>query len=125
MKWGIIVLVLWIAVLLSLLFAPINEKIVHPFLGFKHWDKVAHFGLFFITGFIAFIGARFLRRFWARMCFGITFCLFLAVGSELAQSLVPSRDTSLYDLLADMLGLGIALALCAFFHRTRAFRLFH
>ena len=125
MKRGIVVLILWTLILLGLLLAPIRETAIPAPGGFKHFDKVAHFGLFFVTGLISVLGASFLSRFRARMLFGILFGLFLAVGTEFAQSLVPFRNMSFYDLLADIFGLGLALALCALLlHRSRLFARF-
>jgi len=56
------------------------------------------------------------------MFFGIVFGLCLAIGTEFAQYLIPTRNMSLYDLLADILGLSVGLLLYAFFHRKHAVR---
>ncbi len=117
MKRRIIVLVLWTLILLGLLLAPIGEAEIPVFGEFKHWDKVYHFGLFAVTGFVSVFGARFLISFRSRMLFGIVFGLFLALCTEFTQSLIPCRNMSLYDLLADIAGLGFALLLYAFLHR--------
>ncbi len=119
MKHSTVVLVLWILFLLGVLLAPISEPAIPAPGGFKHFDKVAHFGLFMITGYIIVFGARFFSRFRYRMFFGIVFGLCLAVGTEFAQYLIPARNMSLYDLLADVLGLSVGLPLYAFFHVRR------
>jgi len=117
MKRSLAILTLWTMALLGLLLAPIGETQIPSPLGFKHFDKVAHFGLFFITGLISVLGARFLSQFRSRMLFGIIFSLVLAVGTEFAQSFLPVRNMSFYDLLADIAGLVVALALCIFIYR--------
>jgi len=111
-------------VLLGLLLAPIGETQIPTPGGFKHFDKLAHFGLFGVTGLVSVFGARFFSRFRTRMLFGIAFGLFLAVCTEFAQSLIPVRNMSLYDLLADVVGLGVALTLCAFLHHQAKLRAF-
>jgi len=124
MKRRIIVLVLWTLILLGLLLAPIGEAEIPAFGDFEHWDKVYHFGLFAITGFVSVFGARFFTLFRSRMLFGIVFGLFLALCTEFTQSLIPCRNMSLYDLLADIAGLGFALSLYAFLHRQAELRAF-
>ena len=124
MKRRIIVLVLWTLILVGLLLAPISEAEIPVFGEFKHWDKVYHFILFAITGFVSVFSARFLSLFRSRMLFGIVFGLFLALCSEFAQSLIPCRDMSLYDLLADVVGLGVSLSLYAFLHHQAGLRAF-
>jgi VanZ family protein len=120
MKRSLAILILWTMVLLSLLLAPISETQIPSPWGFEHFDKIAHFGLFFITGLAGVLCTRFLSRFKSRMLFGIIFGLVLAVNTELAQSLLPTRNMSLYDLLADAVGLSVALALCIFlYHQTK------
>jgi len=122
MKRHIIILVLWTLILLGVLLAPIGEAEIPAPWGFEHWDKVYHFGLFAITGFVGVFSVRFLNLFRSRMLFGIVFGLFLAVSTEFAQSLIPCRNMSLYDLLADVIGLGVSLSLYAFLHRQAGLR---
>ncbi len=124
MKWHIIVIVLWVLVLLGVLLAPIGEVEIPAPWGFKHWDKVYHFGLFAVTGFVGVFSARFLSLFRSRMLFGIVFGLFLAVSTEFAQSLIPARNMSLYDLFADIVGLGVALSLYVLLHGQAGLRAF-
>ena len=121
-KWGKVVLALWTLILLGVLLAPIGEKIVPaPFL-FKHWDKVAHLGLFAITGFVSVFGVNFRNQFKLRVFFGAIFSLFIAVATECGQSLTPSRDMSLYDLLADVIGVGVGLAFYALLYSRYSVR---
>jgi VanZ family protein len=124
MKWGIIILVLWTLVLLGVLLSPIEEAAIPALWEFEHWDKVYHFILFAITGFVSVFGARFLNLFRSRMLFAIVFGLFLAVSTELAQSLIPCRNMSFYDLLADVVGLGVVLSLYASLHYQDGLRTF-
>jgi VanZ family protein len=122
-KRGIVVLVLWTLVLLGILLAPIAETQIPTPYGFRHFDKVAHFGLFVVTGFVSVFGASFFNRFASRMFFGTVFSLFLAVGTEFAQSFIPLRNMSLWDLLADGAGVGAGLLIYALFYRRHISRL--
>ncbi|MFC2071553.1 VanZ family protein [Chloroflexota bacterium] len=126
MKQRFIVLIVWTLILLGLLLIPsADELIPRTCGGFEHWDKVAHFGLFGVTGLVGVFGTSFLRQFKSRILFGIAFGLFLAVSTEFAQSLIPARNMSLYDLLADVAGLCVAFALCVLLYRRPLFaRLF-
>ena len=111
-----IVIPLWTLILLGVLLAPIAETSI-PTLGwFKHFDKVVHFCLFAVTGFVGVFGAGFLRQFRSRMVFGFAFGLVLAAGTEFAQSFIPVRDMCFYDLLADVIGLSVGLLSYAFLH---------
>lgn len=43
---------------------------------------------------------------------------FLAIGSEILQALLPNdRDFDPFDILANVVGSGLALALCSWYHR--------
>ena len=112
-----LLLVIVTLVLLVLLLAPIGELQIPSFLVFKHSDKVAHFGLFFITGLASIIGAEFLKLLRTRILFGAVFGLFLAISTEFGQSLIPTRNISPYDLFADLIGLALAMSLCIVFYR--------
>lgn len=122
MKWSFVVLALWTLILLGVLLAPIRETPTLTCGGFRHWDKVAHFGLFAITGFVGVFGARVISQFNSRMLFGILFGLFLAIGTEFAQSFISVRDMSPYDLLADVIGLGGGLLLYALLYSQQGLR---
>ncbi len=113
MKRKIALLSLWTIILLGLLLGPIGE-VGQPIPGgFSHWDKVAHFGLFGITGLVAAYSADFLKPMRMRILFGLIFGLFLAVSSEAAQKLIPYRSGSFNDLLADVAGVSLSLLLYA------------
>ena len=53
------ILSIWMLVLWGLLLAPIGEEGIASDLGFKHWDKIAHFCLFGVTGFVSTFGISF------------------------------------------------------------------
>jgi len=120
MKISTILWVLWIIVLLLLLLLPIGN-IVPEIGGFRHWDKIAHLGLFAVTCFMSVYGDNFISRFRNRIVFALVFSLALAVGTEFAQSLV-SRDTSLYDLLADVIGIFSSLVFYVFLYSRKDIR---
>jgi len=124
MKRSLVVLILWTLILLGLLLAPIREsEILNPW-GFPYFDKVVHFVLFFVTGFASVLSTKFLSRFRNRVLFGIIFGLFLAVGTELAQSSIPFRSRDFYDLTVDVIGLGVALLLYDLIYRQARLRAF-
>jgi VanZ family protein len=113
-----VVLVLWTLVLLVLMTIPIAETRV-PHVGvWRYWDKMAHMFLFGVTGLVNVYGVRFLRRFGARLFFGLAFSLFLAFGTEYLQSFLSYRTADVYDLMADLLGLfiGLFVYLAAYLH---------
>lgn len=121
-KRGIVVLVLWTLILLGVLLAPIGETQIPAPWGFKHWDKIAHFGLFAVTGFVSVFGARFLSQLKSRILFGIVFGLFLAVGTEFAQSFIALRSMCFYDLVTDIIGLVVGLLLYVFLYCQEGLR---
>jgi VanZ family protein len=99
----IAVLVVWTLVLLTLLTMPLAENPM-PHTGiFRFWDKYVHIILFAVTGAVSVFGVRF-RRFGSRVFFGLFFSLFLAFGTEFAQSFIKYRTADFYDLMADLLG---------------------
>lgn len=73
-------------------------------------DKIIHFTEFFILMLIllkTFSYYSFKRQWLAALGVAIT----LAILSEVVQIFVPSRNFSYYDLIADLLGISLALAL--------------
>ena len=113
MKRKMVLLGLWTLFLLGLLLGPVGDVGLPTDGDFSHWDKVAHFGLFGITGLVATYSADFLKPMRMRILFGLIFGLFLAVSSEAAEKLLPYRSSSFNDLLAGVAGLSLALLLYA------------
>ncbi len=99
----------YIALLYALLIFVVSAiPQIHPPLGFKWGDKVAHlleYGIFSFLIFLAFYtsGKDFLKRH--------VFLLSVLVGTvyglsdEIHQKFVPGRDCNIYDFLADCLGI--------------------
>jgi len=113
MRKEILVLAAWTLILLVLMVAPPGGTADREFLGFRHWDKLAHFGLFGITGVISAYGARFLGGLRVRLFFALVFGLSLAMITEGAQHFIAGRSGSFLDFTADLAGLSLALLLYA------------
>jgi hypothetical protein len=67
MKREFVILIVWMLVLWGLLLAPIGEEGIASDLGFKHWDKIAHFCFFGVTGFVGAFAASFFRTLRSRI----------------------------------------------------------
>jgi VanZ family protein len=72
-------------------------------------DKVLHFGVYAILGYLV---AKALRppRGWSARLNAITAMVIFAFADELHQSLIPGRSTELLDWVADTTGATIGLA---------------
>jgi VanZ family protein len=116
MRKEILVLAAWTVILFALMVAPLGGTGGPEFLGFRHWDKLAHFGLFGITGIVSAYGAKFLGRLRVRLLFGLVFGLSLALITEGAQHFIAGRSGSFLDFTADVAGLSLALLLYALVH---------
>jgi len=89
-----------------------------PELGLSFQDKLYHISEFAIFGFLIY---RSLGN-WKRLK-GYRYSLSLLIGAfwgatdELHQYFVPGRDSSLWDFLADLLGLAVVIGIFRCFHR--------
>jgi VanZ family protein len=122
MKIRTVLWVMWTLALLVILLLPLRDGFFAPG-GFRYWDKVVHFVLFAVTGFMSIYGTSFFSKFSYRLIFGLVFGLALAIGTESGQYLVPSRSSSFFDLLADLLGLFLGLLTYALLYRHEGIRL--
>jgi VanZ family protein len=109
MKINTIILTIWTLLLLVVLLSPLKASVFPDLGGFRHFDKVVHFCLFAVTGFLGIYGSSFFASFRYRLLFGFIFGLVLAAGTELGQAFIPHRSPSLYDLQADLTGLSLGL----------------
>lgn len=74
------------------------------------WDKANHFSAF---GTLAFLGMQCLRPRAGRAWWVLATLLVFGVLIELVQSQIPGRDADAQDVLADMMGAVIGLAVHA------------
>ena len=101
-------LLIWFAIMCYLLFMPANQLPSEPFLKIPHFDKMVHFGMFFILCLFLFRPVKSLTPnyyFWAPIA-----ALSLAVLLEfLQQKITVSRSSDIYDFWANAAGLSSAV----------------
>ena len=106
----------------SLIFALSSQSNLHPSGVFEIWDKLNHFGAYFLMMLFMFISFRniFVKKslikillisFIATSIFGIT--------DELHQYFVPNRTCDYRDWLADSIGRGLAGVLIYLIYKSR------
>lgn len=80
------------------------------------FDKVVHTSLFLLCGALFVRGWRELRQRWY-----IIFALLLvyAVLTEVLQIFIPGRSASVWDLMADVLGIGAGVGFAVMYLRKR------
>ena len=79
---------------------------------FREKDKLEHAVYFFVTGLLAVRAARF-GECWSRpktAVFLVLIGLLWGCSDEIHQSFVPGRDVEIGDVLADTLGVALAVA---------------
>ncbi len=79
-------------------------------------DKLAHFVEYFILGLLLFRSVRWniSASPWATFGFLVSVAVTIGALNELCQSLVPGRDMSIGDWVADTLGAAAGIALFTF-----------
>jgi VanZ family protein len=88
-----------------------SQPNLQPPLHFRNADKVCHIGEYFGLGILLARAIRASMRLrFALAASLIALALGMLVGSfdEFYQSFVPGRDSSVYDLLADTIGVALA-----------------
>ncbi len=108
----LLVLLGWTAILLVLTLAPV-DVVPRDALGFQHWDKLAHFGLFAVTGVVGAYSSKPLGALRVRILFGLIFSGGMALVTEGAQHFLADRSGTFVDFLTDLAGLSLALLLYA------------
>lgn len=91
-----------------LLFMPASQLPTTPFLNIPHFDKLVHFGMFFILCILLF---RPVKQFTPNFYFWTPIlALVFAVALEfLQQKITKSRSSDVYDLWANSAGLAVAV----------------
>ncbi len=99
--------VLAIAWSVAVLFATLSPPDIIPMreMPIPHFDKVVHFGLFFVLAFL--VSAAVESDHWAIIA--LASGSILAVLTESLQSFIPGRESGFVDLAADIGGTAIGL----------------
>ncbi len=91
-----------------------------PKLGLRIEDKIVHFTIFGILGWLLVRGMLMETANWLRRnayFVAVVVAFLFAISDELHQTMVPGRDTSAGDLLAD--ALGITLFITYFYFKQK------
>jgi len=99
---------IWLLIISYGLYLPAESLPRKPFINIPHFDKIVHFGLFFVLCLLLFRPLKQLRKnylFWAPLISVIFGAVF-----ELTQHLFSSsRNSNIYDFVANCTGIGISL----------------
>lgn len=104
--------IIWLLIIFYGLFIPANNLPKKPFMAIPHFDKLVHFGLFFVFCLLLFVPFKKLKTNHLVLAPLISFVL--SAFLETVQHIVSSsRSSNLYDFLANSMGI---LAAVIFFH---------
>uniref|UniRef100_UPI0032170428 VanZ family protein n=1 Tax=uncultured Draconibacterium sp. TaxID=1573823 RepID=UPI0032170428 len=107
-------LAIWFVIMCYLLFMPASQLPTEPFLKIPNFDKLVHFGMFFILCLLLF---RPVKEFTPNFYFWTPLlALVIAVLLEFLQEhITKSRSSDIYDLWANTAGLASAVVFYRFF----------
>lgn len=95
---------IWLALICYGLFVPANGLPKKPFLSIPHFDKLVHFGLFFVFCLLLFVPFKKLKL--NHYFYAPAVSLLFAAILEAAQHIVStSRSSNFYDFLANSAGI--------------------
>jgi VanZ family protein len=104
--------IVWMGIICYGLFLPAGNLPKKPFILIPHFDKLVHFGLFFVLCLLLFIPFKKLRL--NHLVYAPLIAVVLSGILETMQHIVSSsRSSSFYDFLANTAGV---LASVIFFH---------
>ena len=103
---------LWLAIICYALFIPAGDLPIKPFIKIPHFDKMVHFGLFFV---FCLLLLRPLKRLQFRYyLLAPLISIFLSAVLEISQHVISnSRSSDIKDFIANSLGV---LAAVVFFY---------
>ncbi len=115
--------IIWLALICYGLFIPANELPVKPFLNIPHFDKIVHFGLFFVFCLLLFRPFRKLKL--NSYIYAPAVSFFLAAALEFVQQTISSsRSSNFYDFIANTAGILASIVFFRFFVSGRKWEKF-
>ncbi|MEQ9285713.1 MAG: VanZ family protein [Cyclobacteriaceae bacterium] len=74
-----------------------------PLIDLPHFDKVGHFGLFFILAVLLYLALKPFSKVF-RVIFYLSYCAALGAATEYLQTRIPERNGDWLDFMADIAG---------------------
>lgn len=95
---------LWLAIICYALFIPAGELPIKPFLRIPHFDKLVHFGLFFVFCLLLISPLKKLKykHYFVAPLISITLSALLEISQHLIST---SRSSDIYDFAANTAGI--------------------
>lgn len=104
--------ILWLLIIFYGLFIPADNLPTKPFTAIPHFDKLVHFGLFFVLCLLLFVPFKKLKT--NHLVIAPLISFILSAVLETVQHIVSSsRSSNFYDFVANSLGI---LAAILFYH---------
>ncbi len=104
--------IVWLLIICYGLFVPASNLPKKPFLAIPHFDKLVHFGLFFIFCLLLFVPFKKMKM--NHLIYAPLTSLVLSAVLETGQHIISSsRSSNFYDFLANTAGV---LTSVLFFH---------
>ncbi|MBN1987557.1 MAG: hypothetical protein JW761_14695 [Prolixibacteraceae bacterium] len=99
---------LWLALICYGLFLPAQNLPVKPLLQLPHFDKIVHFGLFFVFSLLLFRPFKKLKTrylFWAP----VTAILLSGLLESVQRTISSTRSSNIYDFAANVSGILVSI----------------
>ncbi len=106
--------IIWLGLICYGLFIPANELPTKPFMYIPHFDKIVHFGLFFVFCLLLFRPFRKLKLSLYLWAPAVSFSL-ATLLEVVQQTISSSRSSNLYDLMANTAGIIASIVFFRFF----------
>ena len=105
---------IWLAIICYGLFSPPSGLPVKPFLKIPHFDKLVHFGLFFVFCLLLFVPFKKLNK--NHLIIAPVISFIAAAVLEYAQHIITTyRSSNFYDFLANSAGIAASVFFFHFF----------
>ena len=106
--------IIWLGLICYGLFIPATNLPKKPFLVIPHFDKLVHFGLFFIFCLLLYVPFKKIRM--NHLIFAPLTALILSAALETVQHLISSsRSSNFYDFLANTAGILVSVIYFQYF----------
>ena len=106
--------IIWLGLICYGLFIPANELPHKPFTTIPHFDKMVHFGLFFVLSLLLFMPFKKMKM--NHLFYAPFFSILLAALLETGQQMISSsRSSNFYDFLANTVGIFTSVVIFYFF----------